>query len=618
MTTERSGISRFFGAIWRFVDGTRKLFLNLLFFGFLLIMLSVVLMPAETARLDSSTTLVLRPYGNVVDEYSTTPLDRLFQQVSSGLPSETRLRDLIDAMRRAASDPRISQMLIDTNYMGGIGLSSLKDLEHAVAGFKDSGKPVLAMGQVMSQHQYYLASLADEVWLNPGGMVWIDGYAAFNSYFREALDKLEVEVNLFRVGEYKSAMEPFMRNDMSEEAREAARLWLDSLWQQYLDGVSRNRGIPMEALSAAFAQMPERVVAAGGDMTAFALQTGLVDRVVSYPEARQELALRGAASRDGDGYRAIEVAEYLALRPPLMGSRAEVMVVAAEGTIIAGQSAAGSIGADTLSAQLRDIGRKDTVQAVVLRINSPGGDAIASERIRRELQALRDMGKTVVVSMGDVAASGGYWIAMGGEEVWSSAATITGSIGVFGFLPTFGATLANLGIYSDGVGSTELAGKMRIDRPLDPQLAALLQSSVENAYQDFLELVADARGMSIAEVDAVARGRVWSGSKAAELGLVDRLGTLQDAIDAAARIAGLGSDYGVEWFQPTLAPLEQVLVDALSGMTASMPSLSQSRVLQTGAWLQHPWLREMLTNLEAISAADGQLTVAAYCLCELQ
>ena len=618
MTTERSGISRFFGAIWRFVDGTRKLFLNLLFFGFLLIVLSVVLMPAETARLDSSTTLVLRPYGNVVDEYSTTPLDRLFEQVSSGLPSETRLRDLIDAMRRAADDPRISQMLIDTNYMGGIGLSSLKDLEHGVAGFKDSGKPVLAMGQVMSQHQYYLASLADEVWLNPGGMVWIDGYAAFNNYFREALDKLEVEVNLFRVGEYKSAMEPFMRNDMSEEAREAARLWLDSLWQQYLDGVSRNRGIPMEALSTALAQMPERVVAAGGDMTAFALQTGLVDRVVSYPEARQELALRGAVSRDGDGYRAIEVAEYLALRPPVMGSRAEVMVVAAEGTIIAGQSVAGSIGADTLSAQLRDIGRKDAVQAVVLRINSPGGDAIASERIRRELQALRDMGKTVVVSMGDVAASGGYWIAMGGEEVWSSAATITGSIGVFGFLPTFGATLANLGIYSDGVGSTELAGKMRVDRPLDPQLAALLQSSVENAYREFLELVADARGMTIAEVDAVARGRVWSGSKAAELGLVDRLGTLQDAIDAAARIAGLGSDYGVEWFQPTLAPLEQVLVDALGGMTASMPSLSQSRVLQTGAWLQHPWLREMLTNLEAISAADGQLTVAAYCLCELQ
>jgi protease-4 len=618
MTTERSGIARFFGAIWKFIDGTRKLFLNLLFFGFLLVLLSVALAPEDVARLDNSTTLVVRPYGNIVDEYSTTPLDRLLQELTSGVPSETRLRDLLTAMRRAADDPRISQMLIDTDYMGGIGLSSLKDLEFAVAGFKDSGKPVVAMGQVMSQHQYYLASLADEVWLNPGGMVWLDGYAAIRNYFRDALDKLEVEVNLFRAGEYKSAMEPFIRNDMSDEAREAARLWLDSLWQQYLDGVSRNRGIPLEALSAALAEMPERVVAAGGDMTAFALQTGLVDRVVSHPEARQELALRGAASRDGDGYRAIEVNDYLALRAPLIGGRAEVVVVAAEGAIVAGQSVAGAIGADTLSAQLRDIGRQDSVQAVVLRINSPGGDAIASERIRRELQALRDIGKTVVVSMGDVAASGGYWIAMGGEEVWSSPATITGSIGVFGFLPTFGATLANLGVYTDGVGTTELAGTMRIDRPLDPQLAILLQSSVEGTYRDFLQLVADARGMSISEVDAVARGRVWSGSKAAELGLVDRLGTLQDAVDSAARIAGLGSDYGVEWFQPRLEPFEQLLVDALGGMAVRMPSLAQSQALQTGAWLQHPWLREMLLNLEAISAADGQLTIAAYCMCELR
>ena len=603
--------------LWRLLDGTRKVFLNLVFFLFMLLLLSLLLAPQEVVRMQDDTTLVLRPYGEVVDEYTTTPFDRLLQQATEQPPQETRLRDLTMAVDRAGRDRRISQLLIDTDYLTGIGLSSLRDLEYAVAAFKETGKPVIAMGQAMSQHQYYLASMADEVWLGPGGMVWIDGYASINTYFREALDKLQVEVNLFRVGEYKSAMEPFIRDDMSDEAREAARFWLGSLWQHYLDGISRNRGIPLEALSAGLAEMPERIVAAGGDMTRFALQLGLVDRVLSSPEARQELALRGAPSRDG-GYRSIEFLDYLDSQPLLPGADPQVMVVAAEGAIVSGQGGPGSIGAESLGRQLQEIGGQASVQAVVLRINSPGGDAVASERIRRELQALRDGGKTVVVSMGDVAASGGYWIAMGGSEVWANAATITGSIGVFGFIPTFGATLGRVGIHSDGVGTTELAGKTRIDRPLDPQLAKIAQASVEDVYRDFLDLVAEARNMSVEQVDEVARGRVWSGSQAAEYGLVDRLGSLQDAIDAAARIAGLGSDYRVEWFVPRMSPFEQFILDAMSGAAAHLPVLGRSQVLQPVGWLQHPWLRELFVSLEAISAADGRLTLAAHCMCEVR
>lgn len=618
MTEPRSGLARFFGGLWKLINGTRLVFLNLLFFGLLLVLLAAVLAPTEQLRLQDQTTLIVRPYGAVVDEYSTTAFDRLLQEATQQVPTETRLRDLTSAIDQAATDPRIVQMLIDTDYLRSVGLSSLKDLEHSIRAFKATGKSVIASGQSLSQHQYYLASMADEVWLAPGGMIWIDGYAQINNYLRAALDKLDVEVNLFRVGQYKSAMEPFTRNDMSPEAREAALYWLNSLWQQYLEGISRNRGIPIEALGQALAEMPQRVATQGGDMTSFALDLGLADRVVSQPEARQELAMRGASSARGEGFRSIEVAKYLQATGAPISPQAQIMVLAAEGDIVSGISQPGLIGAQTLGEHLRDIGRMSSVQAVVLRINSPGGDAVASERIRRELQALRDAGKTVVISMGDVAASGGYWIAMGGNEVWASPATITGSIGVFGFIPTFGATLDRLGISTDGVGTTELAGKLRLDRPLDPQIALLAQAGVEKTYADFIALVARERGMSIDEINALAQGRVWSGAQAAERGLVDRLGTLEDAVDAAARIAGVGSQYRVAWFQPELTPFEQVLLDAMGGATAWMPNLRQSTLLQNTALLQHPWVQELYRGLEAIRSRDGSLTLAAHCLCEVR
>ncbi|MEJ2534558.1 MAG: signal peptide peptidase SppA, partial [Gammaproteobacteria bacterium] len=576
-----------------------------------------------TLRLQEKSTLVLRPYGDVVDEYSTTPLDRAIQRAAGQPPPETRLRDLLGAFGRATNDPRITQMLIDTDQLQGIGLSSLQDLERAVARFKEAGKPVVAMGLSMGQAQYYLASMADEVWLRPDGMVWIDGYANVRNYFREALEKLEVEVNLFRVGEFKSAMEPFIRDDMSEEAKEAARYWLGSLWQQYLEGVTRNRGIPLQTLVSALDEMPERVEAAGGDFAQFALQVGLVDRLVHEPEARQELALRGAPGRDDDGFRAVEFDAYLDATAPVLvdGGRPDIVVLAAEGEIIGGMDGPGVIGAERIAQSLRKLARQDHVRAVVLRVNSPGGDAAAAEQIRRELQALKEAGKTLVVSMGNVAASGGYWIAMGADEVWASPSTITGSIGVFGFLPTFGGTLEKIGVHTDGVGTTDLAGKLRVDRPLDPKLRRLFQASVEDVYADFLQLVSQSRGLSVEEVDEVARGRVWSGAQAADRGLVDRLGTLQDAVDAAARIAGLGSDYSVDWFEPALTPFEQFMMDMTTEAVVRVPALGASLTLPGAAALpplaQLPFARGLVDDLGALLRSDGRLTVAAHCLCRL-
>lgn len=613
MSQERSFFMRGLRGLWRFVDGARKVFLNLLFLLFVVILLGVFLEEEESLRLQNDTTLVLRPYGVVVEEYSTTPMDRALQRAFELVPPETRLRDLIEAVERAAKDPRVSQMLIDTDYLWGIGLSSLHDLERAVEAFREAGKPVVALGDAMGQHQYYLASMADEVWLNPDGAVWIDGYSNYRHFYREGLEKLEVEINLFRAGEYKSAMEPYIRNDMSPEAKEAGLYWLGSLWQQYLEGVSRHRGIPLEAISGAVISAADGIEAAQGDFAQYALQLGLVDRLVSAPEARHELALRGAPNKDGDSFRAVEVDDYLALaRSRERFASPEVVVMVAEGEIVPGESAPGVIGADTTARQLRDIGRESDVQAMVLRINSPGGEAMAAEKIRRELQALREAGKTVVVSMGDVAASGGYWIAMDADEIWANPSTITGSIGVYGMLPTFGATLEKLGIRVDGVGTTPLAGKLRLDRPLDPDLGRVLQASTEHVYDDFLQLVADSRGMSVEEVHEVARGRVWSGNQAAERGLVDRVGSLQEAVDAAARIAGLGAGYQVDWYQPKVSPFEQFMLDLTSGVVARLPVRTRA-----AAWTQPDFVQGLLMELRRIAGSEGRFTVAAHCLCGL-
>jgi protease-4 len=529
--------------------------------------------------------------------------------------SETRLRDLVTVIERAADDTRITQLLIETDELWGIGLASLLELETAVSVFKARGKAVYARGTNMSQHQYYLASLADEVWLAPDGMLWIDGYANIRNFFSEGLEKLSVKINLFRVGEYKSAMEPFIRNDMSPEAREASLFWLGSLWETYLDGITRQRGIPPQALGSALADMPARIEAAGGSFAQFALQEGLVDRLLTGPEVRQALALTGAANRSGDGFRAVGHADYLGLitPPSALPPRHDVKILVAEGEIVAGRQGPGFISSTTTVQQLREIGRESSVKAVVLRVNSPGGDAQASEQIRRELTALQEAGKTVVVSMGDVAASGGYWIAMSADEIWASPSTITGSIGVFGLLPTIDETLARMGIYADGVGTTDLAGTLRIDRPLDPDLGRMLQASTERVYEQFISQVAEYRGQSREAIEEVARGRVWSGSQARERGLVDQLGGLDEAVDAAARMAGLGSDYRAGYFQPTLPPFEAFLAELTGGVAARLPLASA-----TPALAPRGFVADLLGDLRSIAAGDGQFQVAAHCLCEVR
>jgi protease-4 len=614
MKKERSLPVRVLLGIWHVIDGARKLVLNLVFFLLAWLVIMALVDSGDQLIVQPDTALVLRPQGDVVEQYSGTPLDHVLMQASQAGRQETRLRDLLEAIRRGARDPKITRLVIDPNELRSVGLAALLELESAVEEFKETGKPVVALADNLGQQQYFLAALADEIWLNPKGMVWIDGFAAYRQFYREGLDKLEVEVNLFRVGKYKSAMEPFIRDDMSPEAKEANLHWIGDLWSQYLEAVSRHRGVPADNLAAAIDGFAERLEALDGDFARFALETGLVDQLLSRPEANLELAKRGAPGSNGEAFRQVDHDNYLAVTALQQkpAGKQRVAIVVAEGEIVRGRQPQGAVGAATLAEKLRAVGEDSDVQAVVLRVNSPGGDAFAAEKIRRELVALQEAGKTVVVSMGDVAASGGYWIAMGADEVWASPSTITGSIGVFGIVPTFDRSLAKLGIHTDGVGTTGLAGKMRLDRPLDDGLRRIFQSATERTYEDFVTLVADARGRAPADVHEVAQGRVWSGSQALEHGLVDQAGTLQQAVDAAARIAGLGTDYDPVYDEWELSPFEAMLLDMTGGVATRLGAGPRASSLPLSLF------ENILADLKLLVAGNEGLTIAAHCLCDVE
>ena len=612
MANEHSIPVKFALGVWHFINGSRKVFLNLLFLLFIYF-LYVAVQPPEMFRLKSDSTLVIRPYGNVVEQYTTTPLDRALREATGQEQFETRLRDMLEAIHRAAGDSDITQLVIDPNYMWGIGLAALKDLEHALDAFRSTDKSVIAIAQNLGQQQYYLASLADEVWLDPNGTVWIDGYSSYRQFYREGLEKLAVEINLFRVGEYKSAMEPYIRDDMSDAAKEAGKFWLGNLWQQYLEGVAKNRGLILESLQASIDDLPNQIENVNGDFAQYAMDLGLVDRLMTAPEVRQELARRGTPDQAGDSYRAVGMQDYLDITEPARNLSGDnrIAIVIAEGEIVRGRHPAGRIGSISTAEQLRRAARDDNIAAVVVRINSPGGEVFATENLHREIQQVRDAGKTVVVSMGNVAASGGYWMAMAADEVWASPATITGSIGVFAMLPTFGATLDKVGIHTDGFGTTNIAGKLRLDQDLDPGIARVFQANTERTYRQFIKLVSEARGIDdLEKVDQLAQGRVWTGEQALERGLVDKTGTFQDAIEASARIAGLGDNYKIEWIEPKKSVLDEFFTDFMTSAVSRL-DLSVSMPIN----LHTSWVQSMLDDLQFIVAQQGKFTIAAHCLC---
>lgn len=497
---------------------------------------------------ENNVALVLAPSGALVDQVDEDPSRRFLESFGGEQPSQSGLRDLIDALDAAKDDDRITFAVLKLDGMWGAGLAQLDELRTAMAAFQSAGKKIVAWSPWYDQMQYYAAAKADEIVLDPYGSVFVDGFSSYNNYFADALEKIGVNVHVFRVGEYKSAVEPFIRNDMSAAARQANLEWLGDLWHSYGQAVSEGRGLAPSIADDYANGMADGLSANGGDAAAYARDQGLVTQLETLTAFRKRMSDIVGTDEDHGSFRQIHYLDYLSAvdheqrRVAVASTAKKVALVVVQGEIVDGIGDIGQAGGDTLSDLLDDVRRDDDVAAVVLRINSPGGSVWAAEQIRRAVRNLRDAGKPVVASMSTMAASGGYWVAMDTAEIWAHDTTITGSIGVFGMIPTIDQTLQKLGVYTDGVGTTPLAGAFRIDRPLTPAVETIIQSGIEKIYRDFIEGVAAARKLPVGEVDRIARGRVWSGADAKEIGLVDKIGDLQQAADAAAQLAGLDPD----------------------------------------------------------------------------
>ncbi|GAA0725017.1 signal peptide peptidase SppA [Dokdonella soli] len=558
MSTEQPGvIRRFFHGLWNALNFTRRLVFNLIFLLLLIGFIGAFF--AGRPTLAPRTALVLDPIGLIVEQYSSDPAQRALTNLAGNEVKEVQLRDLLRVIDAAAKDARIERIVLVPDEIDGAGLSTLRDLGAALDRFRATGKEIVAVSGGMGQNQYFLAAHANRILLDPDGAVLLEGFANYRSYFKDALDKLGVQVHLIKVGTFKSAAEPYILNQASDAAKEADSYWMGGLWQEYLAEIASLRKIDAATISDDIAHYDERVATHQGDLAQLALDQKLVDQLATRAEARALLRAQGVAE-GSDSFRQVDYKKYLATLGidglPLHGS--QVAVVVAQGEIVPGEQPPGLIGGKSTAQLVRAAREDNKVKAIVLRVNSPGGDAYSSELIRRELAQAREANKPVIVSMGDVAASGGYWISMDSDEIWAQPTTITGSIGIFGLFVTVPDTLAKLGIHTDGVGTTPLAGTLDIRRPLSPQLEAILTSVIRRGYSEFIGKVAKARGKTPEQIDTIAQGRVWDGSQAKERGLVDKLGGLNDAIAAAAARAKLGKDYQVRYVERELSTWERL------------------------------------------------------------
>ena len=612
-------VVRTFSWLWRGVDGFRKL-LHLAFMLLVLVLFMSVLMQSTPPIIAERSALEIRPMGYLVEQHEGDPFDRAKMELFGDQPPQTVVQDIVDALEYAKSDDRIEIVYFELSSLYGGGLSKLQRIADAISDFRDSGKLVIASGDFYSQGGYYIAAHADEVYMHPEGILILQGYGSFRNYMKDAIDFLKIDWNVFRVGSYKSFVEPYTRMDMSDESREAMTDLTDQLWEMYRADVVNARGLEDGAISAFTDNLIANVNAAGGDIAGAALDHGLVDDLVTRQQLRERLKqLVGEDAHRKGEYNATDMSDYLAERQMFDSIAVQadnVAVIVASGEITFGSHAPGTIGSDSTSGLLRRALNDKSVKAVVLRVDSPGGSAFASEIIANEIAALQAAGKPVVASMSSAAASGGYWIAVGADRIFASPATITGSIGIFGMLPTFQRSLETLGVGVDGVGSTIWAGEFRPDREMSEHAKQLFQLIIDDGYDDFISRVAEYRKMDKDEVDQIAQGRVWTGVDALHNGLIDELGSLNEAVQAAAELAGLSEgDYGTKWIEIELTPTEQLIVNLLGS--------ARSVGLDPAVFGRSPGVLEQLAvRVERILAPmlrfDDPKGVYAHCLCRFE
>ena len=599
-------IVRFFNGLW-----------NVIVWGYRLIIIAVLAASLSlfwfgwsgkrATTVEDNVALVIAPTGELVEQIDQDPAQLFAEEFSGEPPSQTLLRDLVEALDTARGDARIPFAVVKLDNLDNAGLAQLEELNAAIDRFRAGGKQVYAYAPSYGQASYFVAAHADEISIDPLGSVDLEGLSSYQNYFKDALDKLGVKVNVFRVGEYKSAVEPFLRNDMSEEAKAANHEWLGDLWTRYGALAGTARKLPVDAMDHYVRGMADGIEAAKGDAAQLALASKLVTRIETLADFRRRLSEKVGEDEELGSFRQVWFGDYLsAVRLAEKGQKlveaspSRIALVVVQGEIVDGYGEPGQAGGDTLYELLDEARRDEGVAAVVLRVNSPGGSVMASEKIRRAVQALRDEGKPVVASMSSVAASGGYWVSMAADHIVAHESTITGSIGIFGLIPTIDGPLEKLGIHTDGVGTTPLAGAFRIDRPLTPEVRRIVQASIEKGYRDFINGVALGRDLEVTAVDQMARGRVWSGLKAKSLGLVDAFGGLDIAVKKAAELAQLEQGrYRLDELQPQPASPLKVLTQLfgrsairlgalgdLGGLLTQLREVRELRAL-TG-WMNDP------------------------------
>lgn len=612
-------IQRGFSFLWRMLDGGRRIFINLLFLA--LVIFIVVGLFTEGKKLEDKTVLILDLRGNVVEQESIGARQLLMLEAQGEKKYYTQLRDVINVLDAAAKDPKISSMVLLLDEMQNAGLPMLREIAQGLDYFKANNKKIIAWGSRFNQRQYFLASHADEIYLHPMGMVALEGFGGYKNYYHDALEKLGITVNIMRVGTFKSFVEPFIANGPSSAALEAEAFLYGDLWATYTKDVEHARKLDTGSIMRTINDLPVQIKSVNGDLAKLALNNKFVDGLKTRDELRELMLRYGVKDEQIKSFRQISYEEYLARQKPVISARNvpggdAIGVIIAEGEISEGIEPAGSVGGISTANLIRKAREDDQIKAVVLRINSPGGSAFGSELIRRELEVTRQAGKPVVVSMGDVAASGGYWISMSADEVFADAATVTGSIGVFALLPTVDKAMDKIGVHTGGTTTTWLRGGYDPTRPIDPRFAELVQQGVNHIYTEFIDKAAVARKSTPEKINEVAQGRVWTGRQAKERGLVDTLGGYNDAIKSAAVRAKLAEGYAVNYIEADPTGLDKffkifdislnkILAEQLqlNAVSVGIPPVATREILKDMSWLAD------------ITDRNQAFSVVTHCMC---
>ncbi|MDB1123385.1 signal peptide peptidase SppA [Vibrio algarum] len=611
-------IGGIFKWVWKIINFIRLAIFNLFFF----IIIGVIYLGytqssqiSAPPQVKEASALVLNLSGPIVEQRRyINPMDSVTGSLfGQELPKENVLFDIVDTIRYAADDDQISGLIISLRELPETNLTKLRYIAKAINAFKETGKPVYAISSFYNQSQYYLASYADKIYMAPDGAVMLTGYGTYPLYYKTLLEKMDVNTHVFRVGTYKSAIEPFIRDNMSSDAKESASAWLTQLWAAYIDDVSSNRNIDTKSINPSMDEFLASLKGVNGDLAKLSQKLGLVDELATRHQIRQAMA-DAFGAKGKDSYKAIGYYEYRdTVTQEYQHSSNDIAIVVASGTIMDGKQPRGTVGGDTTAALLREARNDDNVKAVVLRVDSPGGSAFASEVIRNEVEAIKAAGKPVVVSMSSIAASGGYWISMGADKIIAQPTTLTGSIGIFSVITTFEKGLNKLGIYSDGVGTTPFSG-IGITRGIPDKAGEAFQLGIENGYQRFIGLVGQSRGISVDDVDNIAQGRVWTGFDAMNAGLVDQMGDFDDAIKVAAELANV-EEYNLYWVEEPLSTTEQFLQQLSDNLGASL-GINLSAMLPEAL---QPISNQLIADTELLSTLNDPKGYYSLCLtCEVK